>query len=396
MMMTPVLRIMGSGPLNLPEREVYEPLQKEVTEFWNGCARGYGLFTRIILKNSSQVVSELERCIPGDRRLRVLDAGTGAGFAAIHLAKAGHEVIGLDVSESMLEEARWNAAQSGLDIEFVKGDAVSTGFQDGYFDVVVARNLVFTLPNPGMAYREWIRVLRPGGRIVVMDGSYYFQIKKEEYAKRDRYMRLKYGAEEIAFRTEMGNVDYSRLGEIATKLYPNRVRRPSWDLWMMTYSGMNDVSFRCTDPEDYNTYTEDGPARIPVRYTMCARKPFSGTLLDEGKELARAMSSDATPQALEAIANPFRYRILRLLMGGPMKENLLTYHTNILRSSGVVSSAKKGRSTLYSIADREALEAIINAAELICPEEKRSDRNASKRSAPPVNVQEPDLAEDGA
>ena len=119
------------------------------------------------------------------------------------------------------------------------------------------------------------------------------------------------------------------------------------------------------------------------------------------------MSSDATPQALEAIANPFRYRILRLLMGGPMnnsalceatglKENLLTYHTNILRSSGVVSSAKKGRSTLYSIADREALEAIINAAELICPEEKRSDRNASKRSAPPVNVQEPDLAEDGA
>ena len=406
MMKTTVLEYMGSGPLNLPEKEVYEPLQTEVTEFWNSCARGYGLFTRIILKNSSQVVAELERCIPGDRRLKVLDAGTGAGFIAILLAKMGHEIVGLDVSESMLEEARWNAAQSGFDIEFVCKNATSTGFQDGSFDVVVARNLVFTLPNPGMAYREWIRILRPGGRIIVMDGSYYFQIKLEEYAKRDRYMRLKYGAEEIAFRTEMGNVDYVRLGEIAAKLYPNRVRRPSWDLWMMTYSGINDVSFRCTDPEDYNTYTEDGPARIPVRYTMCARKPFSGTLLDEGRNVIPAAASDGTPQALDAIANPFRYKILKILMRGPLnnsalceatglKENLLTYHTNILRSSGVVSSAKKGRSTFYSIADREALEAIINAAELICPEEKRSERDASRRSTPHTNTQEPDLAEDG-
>ncbi len=395
---------MGNGPLNLPEKEVCEPLQKEVTEFWSGCARGYGLFTRIILKNSSQVASELERCIPGGRRLKVLDAGTGAGFVAILLAKAGHEAVGLDVSESMLEEARWNAAQSGLDIEFVRGDAASTGFQDGCFDAVVARNLVFTLPNPGMAYREWIRILRPGGRVVVMDGSYYFQTKKEEYAKRDRYMRLKYGAEEIAFRAEMGNVDYARLGEIAMKLYPNRVRRPSWDLWMMTYSGMNDVSFRCTDPEDYNTYTEDGPARIPVRYTMCARKPFSGNILDEGSSLTPAVESEAAPQSLEAIANPFRYRILRLLMRGPMnnsalceatglRENLLTYHTSILRGSGVIVSAKNGRSTFYSIADREALEAIINAAELICPEERRPGRK-NAGAAPQADSQDPGIAED--
>jgi len=372
---------MGSSPLNFPDKEVYEPLQKEITEFWSDCAREYGLFTRIILKNGRQVASELDRCISGDRKLKILDAGTGAGLLAILLAQTGHEVTALDISERMLEEARWNAEYYGVDIDFVKEDTISTGFPDASFDVVVSRNLIFTLPNPGVAYREWIRILRPGGRIVVMDGCYYFQIKLEEYEKRDRYMHLKYGKEEIAFREEMGNVDYARLGAIAVKLYPNRVRRPSWDLWMMNYSGIDDVSFRCTDPEDYNTYTEDGPARIPVRYTMCARKPFSDSEVFMADPLQPPSEPADVYPVLDALANPYRFNIVRMLMRNPannsalceatgLKENLLAYHLNILKSSGIISRAKKGRSTTYSIRDRAALEAIMNAAESMMPTEK--------------------------
>ncbi|WP_199174693.1 class I SAM-dependent methyltransferase [Halegenticoccus soli] len=103
----------------------------------------------------------------GEEPQRVLDVGTGAGFLAGLYAEVGHDVVGCDVSEPMLERARERAARDGFEARFTTGDAEALPFDDASFDVVTNRAVIWSLPNPGLAVWEWYRVLRPGGRVVL-------------------------------------------------------------------------------------------------------------------------------------------------------------------------------------------------------------------------------------
>jgi ubiquinone/menaquinone biosynthesis C-methylase UbiE len=105
--------------------------------------------------------------VVGDDPRRVLDVGTGAGFLAGLYAELGHDVVGCDFSEPMLERARERAARDGFDAQFTAGDAERLPFADASFDVVTNRVMIWSLSNPGVAVREWFRVLRPGGQIVL-------------------------------------------------------------------------------------------------------------------------------------------------------------------------------------------------------------------------------------
>ena len=98
---------------------------------------------------------------------QVLDVGTGAGLLALLYAELGHDVTGLDFSRAMLEEAQERARRHGLPVEFVRGDAEGLPFKSESFDVVTNRIVIWSLSNPGVAVREWARVLKPGGRIVL-------------------------------------------------------------------------------------------------------------------------------------------------------------------------------------------------------------------------------------
>jgi ubiquinone/menaquinone biosynthesis C-methylase UbiE len=104
--------------------------------------------------------------------LKVLDIGTGTGVIALVLAEMGNQVTGIDISERMLERAEEKAEKNNLPVEFRVGDAEVPPFGDESFDVVVSRHLLWTLPNPEKAIAEWKRVLRPGGKIVTIDGDW--------------------------------------------------------------------------------------------------------------------------------------------------------------------------------------------------------------------------------
>lgn len=106
----------------------------------------------------------------GGRRQRLLDVGAGTGALALLLAALGHEVMGVDLAPEMLDEARRKAAALGLAVTFVEGDAATLSLADGAMDGVVSRHLLWTLPDPPAALREWRRVTRPGGTVAVMDG----------------------------------------------------------------------------------------------------------------------------------------------------------------------------------------------------------------------------------
>ncbi len=99
---------------------------------------------------------------PGDR---VLDACCGTGDLAIAAAKAGGKVTGLDFSEPMLERAR----RKSDEVEWLEGDALGLPFADGSFDVVTIGFGLRNLSNVERGLEELRRVLRPGGRLAILE-----------------------------------------------------------------------------------------------------------------------------------------------------------------------------------------------------------------------------------
>lgn len=95
--------------------------------------------------------------------LRVLDVGCGGGLLAEEFAVLGCEVTGIDQSVPTIDAARAHAAQGGLDIRYVAGDAAHLAFDDGRFDVVCCCDVLEHVDDVGRVVAEIARVLRPGG-----------------------------------------------------------------------------------------------------------------------------------------------------------------------------------------------------------------------------------------
>lgn len=96
---------------------------------------------------------------------RVLDVGCGQGIDLIHLARAGADVSGIDLTPRHVELARRHLEVLGLDAEVRQGDAEALPFGDASFDRVVSNGVLHHTPDPGTALNEIVRVLRPGGEL---------------------------------------------------------------------------------------------------------------------------------------------------------------------------------------------------------------------------------------
>jgi ubiquinone/menaquinone biosynthesis C-methylase UbiE len=105
----------------------------------------------------------LDKIGPGEKR--ILDVGVGTGFLSIMLAEIGYSVVGVDLSEEMIKNARKKMDARGLKVRLEVGDAEALPFEDASFDGVVNRAVLWTLPNPKKALAEWKRVLKPGGTL---------------------------------------------------------------------------------------------------------------------------------------------------------------------------------------------------------------------------------------
>ncbi|HTZ35949.1 MAG TPA: class I SAM-dependent methyltransferase [Stellaceae bacterium] len=124
----------------------------------------------------------------GRAAMQALDVGCGTGFLSLELAARGHRVTGIDFVPKMLALARDKAAAAGAALAFEEGDAEQLRFAAASFDLVVTRHVLWTLPHPEAALDEWIRVLRPGGRLAVIDSHAAATVEGAASARRsDEY-----------------------------------------------------------------------------------------------------------------------------------------------------------------------------------------------------------------
>jgi len=249
-------------------------LSNRVKEGWRISARGYSGIVHAELDDGAENrwVSAILELAPREGRLKILDVGTGPGFFAMILAKAGHDVTGIDASPDMLEYARENVAEFGVTAEFHVMDSQQTEFADNSFDMIVSRNVVWTLVRPGDAYRDWLRILKPGGRVLVFDGDMSArrrtpEVKAIEEENRAKYIAL-YGQPPISFKDD--EYDKARGWKVDMPLYNEP--RPEWDvqtLEKLGYINVNSeyVSERVHDVKRLLLYAGTNPM-----YRVCGEK----------------------------------------------------------------------------------------------------------------------------
>lgn len=101
--------------------------------------------------------------------MRVLDLGCGDGTTALPAARMGADVLGVDIAANLVTAGNTRAAQAGLtNLRFEQGDASRlTNVGDGSFDLLISIFGAMFAPRPADVAREMVRVVRPGGRIVM-------------------------------------------------------------------------------------------------------------------------------------------------------------------------------------------------------------------------------------
>jgi ubiquinone/menaquinone biosynthesis C-methylase UbiE len=131
-------------------------------------AKWYADLTRKALDDFKALARQVSAQLPPDAD--VLEVAPGPGYFAIELAKLGqYRVTGLDISKTFVEIAQRNAAQAGVQAEFRHGNASGMPFKSDSFDFLLCRAAFKNFGAPLGALREMHRVLKPGGRALIID-----------------------------------------------------------------------------------------------------------------------------------------------------------------------------------------------------------------------------------
>lgn len=152
-----------------------------VQEYWN--EEGAKVYDRIHYMDEERLKNTLLRHLDNDKDSVILDFGTGTGFMASLLAKAGYKrLIGLDINPHMLKIAKKKlGAYPAL---LLRGDGFHLPLKDNSVDAVVSKWVLWVLPDPEQAIKEMVRVTKPGGKIIALDSDKHEHQKKSPLLKR--------------------------------------------------------------------------------------------------------------------------------------------------------------------------------------------------------------------
>lgn len=217
-----------------------QSLQKQMDDYWMERAKTYGEQNRNQLQNQLQTSWKnlILKMMPKNKCLNILDIGTGPGFFAILMAQEGHQVTAVDMNSNMLLEARKNAGSYGSQINFMQVKE-ELPFQKESFDLVISRDVTWTLLNPEKIMKHWFSMVKPEGWMLYFDANWYAYLQDEqEYKMYKRYRQ--YVEENDGFTYEKFDV----LENIAYKLPMTYRKRPEWDFEFWKNEGVSNIICR--------------------------------------------------------------------------------------------------------------------------------------------------------
>ena len=138
----------------------------------------------------------------------------------------------------MLDEAQHNAELFGVHPHFLLSDTQTLDFPNDTFDLVISRNVVWTIMDAEKAFREWRRVLKPGGRMIAFDANWNLRLfdenKRKEYERDQEEYRETYT--DIPFPVHSADMDDFRRGmPLCAEI------RPQWDLCALVRTGYRKI-----------------------------------------------------------------------------------------------------------------------------------------------------------
>lgn len=240
-----------------------EPIKHRIEHYWSHRAEGFQEQRLREFRDDKhrRWLLEMDRWLPRDRSLRILDLGTGTGYFALILAAEGHKVTGIDLTPEMIRRARISAAGLDLEAEFLVMDAEQPDFLPESFDALVTRNLTWTLPHLPEAYRAWYKLLKPGGVLINFDADYARALEEDD------------GAElpENHAHKNLAQWMHEENDAITTEVGAYQQPRPQWDVQLLTEAGFDVITV--DNGVWKRIYAEVDEFYNPVRiFTIAAQK----------------------------------------------------------------------------------------------------------------------------
>ena len=233
------LQVIKDGPMVAYGRISYEEddRKEKIAAYWTKRSDSFLEQRRAELHSplADRWMEEIRKYLPENEsengRLKILDVGCGTGFFTILLAKQGHQVTGTDLTPDMIANSRILGEEEHVTCDFQVMDAEHLRFSDESFDVVISRNLTWTLPEAAQAYKEWIRVLKPGGLLLNFDANY----GATNFAETS-------GLPENHAHNQLGNSLMQECEDIKRQLPISSYIRPAWDVEELGKLGMEQLS----------------------------------------------------------------------------------------------------------------------------------------------------------
>lgn len=223
---------LASTPLFMIEARKKD-IKRRVVSYWSRRSSSFLDQRRDELKNpiADRWLKEIEPQLPRRQGMKILDIGCGTGFFTILLSREGYDVTGIDLTPDMVADARALAEEEGVSCSFHCMDAEAPDFPDESFDAIVTRNLTWTLPHPKEAYRQWLRVLNPGGVFINFDANYGASAAESQ--------------EDLPYEHAHNRLSHATLAEndaIMRQLPISSHRRPAWDAEALEDLGVSSLT----------------------------------------------------------------------------------------------------------------------------------------------------------
>lgn len=245
-------------------------LLNEIESYWTNRAEGYSKINKHELAGVQRMLwgnlieanmPEYLKNVKNKKEINVLDIGTGPGFFSILLAERGYNVSAVDYTEEMLVKAKDNAGIFKDEIDFRRMDAQNLNFDNNQFDLIVTRNLTWVLEDPEKAYKEWFRVLKPGGKLLNFDANWYCHLSDETKKREFALTRENLKREGIYdYFVDGEGIDNDWMDDIARQMPLTYIVRPTWDICKLKDIGFREATaetekvFEVLTPEEKENY----------------------------------------------------------------------------------------------------------------------------------------------